>query len=398
MKICFIAPLFQPWSMGGAEKYMEILAEEFSKNHEVFVITTQGPKPRKQLDSNQNFRIIELAKTYPVDLHSFISESQSIGKTKKILWYLNDIWSLSIFNQIKSILKKEKPDIIHTNGFQGLSTSLFSAINRSNIPHVHTLHTFELFSHWAGMYRNGKPITKFNIFDRLYLTFMRKVSSNITTVISPSKFVMDFAQNNGFFYKSKKFVIPHGIDNTKKIKPKLESSDEFLYFGRLDEPKGVQVAIEAFRKNPSKAIKLHIAGSGPYENKLKNIAKNDQRIIFHGHLEKEQLQFYLNHCSYSIIPSILYETFGLVTIESLNHAMPVIASKIGAIPEIITNEYNGFLFEPKDSDSLSSIITKTIGDNQLIRKLSQNALDSSMNYPIESVFKSVSEIYQSLTK
>jgi glycosyltransferase involved in cell wall biosynthesis len=398
MKICFIAPLFRPWSLGGAEKYMEILVDEFSKNDDVFVITTQGPKPRKESDSNPKIRIIELTKTHPVDLHSLISESQSIRKTKKILWYLNDFWSLSVFNQVKSILKKEKPDIIHTNGFQGLSSSLFSAINKSNIPHVHTLHTFELFSHWAGMYRNGKPITKFNIFDRLYLTFMRKASSNIDIVISPSKFVMDFAQKNGFFYKSKKFVIPHGIDRTTKIKPKLQSSNEFLYFGRLDQPKGVQIAIEAFKKISSKEIKLHIAGSGPYENKLKNLAHNDQRIIFHGHLEKEQLQFYLNHCSYSIVPSILYETFGLVIIESLSHAMPVIASKIGAIPEIITNGYNGFLFEPKDSDSLSNIIKKTMGDHQLINKLSQNALDSSMNYPIESVFKSVREIYQSLIK
>ena len=91
MKICYIAPLFQPWSLGGAEKYIEILAEEFSKNHEVFVITTQGPRPRKELDSNQNFRIIELTKTYPIDLYSFISGQQSIKKTKKILWYLNDI-------------------------------------------------------------------------------------------------------------------------------------------------------------------------------------------------------------------------------------------------------------------------------------------------------------------
>lgn len=398
MKICFIAPLFQPWSLGGAEKYIEILVEDFSKNHEVFVITTQGPKPRKELDSNQNFRIIELAKTYPIDLHSFISGQQSIKKTKKFLWYLNDIWSLSVFSQIKSILKKEKPDIIHTNGFQGLSSSLFSAINRSNIPHVHTLHNYELFSHWATMYKNGKPITKFNFFDKLYLTFMRKVSSNITAVISPSKFVMDLAQNNGFFQKSKKFVIPHGIDNTKKIKPKLESSGEFLYFGRLDETKGIQVTIEAFRKNLSKEVKFHIAGSGPYENKLKKLANDDQRIIFHGFLEKEKLEFLINQCSYLIVPSIWYEPFGLVIIESLNRGMPVIASKIGAIPEIITNEYNGFLFEPEDSDSLSNIITKTIGDHQLISRLSQNALDSSMNYPIQSVFKSVNEVYQSLIK
>ena len=98
MKICLIAPLFQPWSVGGAEKYMDILAEEFSKNNDVFIITTQGPKLRKE--TNSKFRIIELKQRYPLDLYSFISNHTSIKKTRKILWYFNDIWSLSVFNQI----------------------------------------------------------------------------------------------------------------------------------------------------------------------------------------------------------------------------------------------------------------------------------------------------------
>lgn len=396
MKICLIAPLFQPWSVGGAEKYMDILAEEFSKNNDVFVITTQGPKPRKE--TNSKFRIIELKQTYPIDLYSFISNHTSIKKTRKILWYFNDIWSLSVFNQIKTILKKEKPDIIHTNGFQGMSSSLFSAIKRSNIPHIHTLHNFELFSHWSTMFRNGQLITKFNFFDKLYLTFMKKISSNIDVTISPSKFLMDFAQKNGFFYKSKKIIIPNGIDILKKIQPKIKSSDEFLYFGRLDEIKGIQIAIEAFKKNSSEKIKFHIVGSGPYENELKKLANHDPRIIFHGYYKFEKLQFFLNQCSYSIIPSICYENFPFSIIESFNYAVPVIGSKIGGIPEIITNNYNGFLFEPGDSNSLSRIITKTIEDNQLLNKLSQNALDSSKNHTIESVLRSTMEIYQSLLK
>ena len=227
---------------------------------------------------------------------------------------------------------------------------------------------------------------------------MKKISSNIDVAISPSKFLMDFAQKNGFFYKSKKIIIPNGIDISKKIQPKIKSSDEFLYFGRLDEIKGIQIAIEAFKKNSSEKIKFHIVGSGPYENELKKLANHDPRIIFHGYYKFEKFQFLLNQCSYSIIPSICYENFPFSIIESFNYAVPVIGSKIGGIPEIITNNYNGFLFEPGDSNSLSRIITKTIEDNQLLNKLSQNALDSSKNHTIESVLRSTMEIYQSLLK
>jgi glycosyltransferase involved in cell wall biosynthesis len=224
------------------------------------------------------------------------------------------------------------------------------------------------------------------------------MSSNITAVISPSKFVMDLAIKNNFFHKSKKIVIPHGIDITSKVFPKQKCNNEFLYFGRLDEPKGIQIAIAAFRKNPSDEIKFHIAGSGPYENELKHMANDDKRIIFHGFLEKEKLNSLIHQCSYLIVPSIWYEPFGLVIIESLNRGMPVIASEIGAIPEIIINEYNGFLFEPRNANSLSNIIAKTIGNHQLLNKMSNNALSSSQNYPIDSVLKSVRVIYENLIK
>ena len=396
MKICLISPLFHPWSAGGAEKYMDSLAEEFSKKNDVIVITTQGPKPRKE--NNLNFKIIELDKKYPVDLHTFITNHSSIKKTKKFLWYINDFWSPSVFNKIKMILKKEQPEIIHTNGFQGFSTSLFSAIKRSNIPHIHTLHNFELISHWSTMFRNGKLITNFNTFDRLYLEFMKKISSDIDVVISPSKFLMNYFEKNGFFKKSKKIIIPNGIDFTKKNEPKIKSSDEFLYFGRLDEIKGIQVAIKAVKNNPNKTIKFHIVGTGPYENELKKLANHDPRIIFHGYCTFDKIQIFLNRCSYSLMPSVGYENFPFSVIESFNNATPVIGSKIGGIPEIICDNYNGFLFDSGNSNSLSKILTKTFENHPLLTKLSKNALDSSQKYSLESVLVSTMEVYQSLLK
>ena len=82
MKICVISPLFEPWLVGGAEKYVSTLARELSSKNEVVVITTKGPKPRNTTDSGDNPKIFEIN---PKNITSFyeIINSSKIGKVKK---------------------------------------------------------------------------------------------------------------------------------------------------------------------------------------------------------------------------------------------------------------------------------------------------------------------------
>jgi len=396
MKICFIAPLFEPWGLGGAEKYVETLVKEFSKENEIFVITTQGPKPRENSHENSQYRIIEL-KTNLINLHSFVSEKYPQSRPRKFLWYFLDIWSYSVFSQIKTILKKEKPDVVHSNGFQGFSGSMFSAVKSMNIPLIHTLHNYELISHWAAMYRNGQPIENFNFFDRLYMFYMKRLTSNISAVISPSKFLMDLAVRNGYFKNSERYVIPNGHKLIQNVLPKQQNSNEFLYLGRLEKLKGVQIAISAIKKNPNKDIKFHIVGQGPHQEFLHNLAKNDERIVFHGYLSREKLEKLFQSCSFAIFPSLWFENFPLVLNDFMNNGLPVIASNLGAIPEIVHDQHNGILFEPGNSDHLSKIITKTMKNSNLLKTLSRNAIESSLKFPIEKQFQSTFEIYQNLT-
>src|SRR5438132_2292176 len=116
MKICLIAPLFDPWLVGGAEKYAKTLAEKLSENHQVIVITITLPTPRKQTQSNNNLKVIEINPGNISTLYDLISDSASIGSIKKMMWHLFDLWNLSSYLKIKKILKDEKPDVIHTNG------------------------------------------------------------------------------------------------------------------------------------------------------------------------------------------------------------------------------------------------------------------------------------------
>jgi glycosyltransferase involved in cell wall biosynthesis len=396
MKICLIAPLFDPWLIGGAERYVTMLADALSNYHEVIVITTLGPSNR----SNSNQNIIEIRTKNICSLYDMVSNSLSIGIAKKSLWHLLDIWNPLAYKEIKNILYKEKPDLVHTNGIQGFSASLFSAIKHLHIPNIHTTHDYELISRWSSLFRKGKPISQFNLFDRIYINYSQRLSSTIDAIISPSKFVMDLHIKLGFFRSSKKYIVPNGmkLENNNMI-PKENSGNEFLFIGQIVKHKGPQIAIEAFKKLKEKNAKLHIVGNGAYLETAKQIAEEDERIIFHGFIQnKNDLDKIFNRCSYVIFPSIWYEIFGLVIIEAINRGLPVIASNIGAIPELIKDGYNGFLFEPGDVNSLHSIIEDLVNRKRILSDLNKNAIDSSKKFSLEKHLKSILDIYHQYDK
>jgi glycosyltransferase involved in cell wall biosynthesis len=385
--------------IGGAERYVTTLAYALSNYHEVIVITTIGPKNRPNNRLKHNLKVIEIGAKNVCSVYDIIHNSSSIGIARKSLWHFLDLWNVLSYKQIKKILCEEKPDLVHTNGIIGFSSSLFSAINKhSQILHIHTLHDYQLISRWSSLFRMGKPISQFNFLDRMYMRYMRKISSSVEAVISPSKFLVDFHSELGFFKNSKKYVVPNGIELHNYVLPRENSGSEFLFIGQVTEHKGLQIAIKAFKKLKENNAKLHVVGDGPHIKIAKEVSKGDSRVIFHGFVEsKIELDEIFKRCSYAIVPSIWYEIFGLVIIECLDRGLPVIASNIGAIPELIQEGYNGFLFQPGDSDSLHSVISNLLNGKEVLPMLSKNAIESSKRFSIEKHLNSIMDIYSSST-
>jgi len=391
MKICIFSPLYKPWYEGGAEKYAISLAEELSKIHQVTVITTQGPSIRK-IEDFINPNVIELNPWNIEKLYN-IALNEKVPSSKKILWHLFDIWNFNSYNLIKKILEKRKPDIVHINGIKGFSSSLFSAVKKLKIPLVYTIHDFELISKWTGHFRSGKIISRYNFLDNLYINMMKRASSRIDAVISPSKFLLDYHVKLGYFSKTRKYVVPNGIKLRTQI-GKQNFSSEFLYLGQIIETKGSQIAIQAFKKIKNANCRLHIVGNGKYFPKVKELAKSDSRIILHGFVgDGEKLDSIINRCSYFIFPSLWYENYPYALIEILNRGLPIIASDIGGIPEIIKNDYNGILFEPGDYDSLANNMENLISNSINWKKMSQNAFESSKSHSLEKQLKETLKVY-----
>jgi glycosyltransferase involved in cell wall biosynthesis len=115
-----------------------------------------------------------------------------------------------------------------------------------------------------------------------------------------------------------------------------------LFAGRLEEIKGAQDLIAAFRDYAD--ADLLIAGTGNYRSQLGASSIANRRVKFLGHLDERELRRYYRHALAVLVPSLCYETFGVVAIEAFKESTPVIARRRGPFPELLEQSNGGELF------------------------------------------------------
>lgn len=120
----------------------------------------------------------------------------------------------------------------------------------------------------------------------------------------------------------------------------------FLFVGRLEKIKGLQDVFPAFDRYPD--TDLLILGDGDYAGELKTLAAANPRIQFLGRKTPDELNAYYRGALGLIVPSVCYETFGIILIESFRLGTPVIARRLGPFPEIVERAGGGALFSTED--------------------------------------------------
>jgi len=104
----------------------------------------------------------------------------------------------------------------------------------------------------------------------------------------------------------------------------------------------------------------------------------------------------MDQCQYGIVPSIWHEPFGYVTLELMNRGLPVLGSNLGAIPELIQDGKNGFLFNPNDSSSLKKLIQNVYLDTHHLNEMSMNAIKYSKKFTMKEQLHNTFNAYKSV--
>jgi glycosyltransferase involved in cell wall biosynthesis len=185
-----------------------------------------------------------------------------------------------------------------------------------------------------------------------YAGVLARQGKHIDTFIAMSEFSRSKHREYGFPFDME--VLPYFLPDPE---PAASSSNEattspharpyFLFVGRLEIIKGLQEVIPLFAERYTQADLL-IAGDGEYMATLEALAGDNQRVKFLGRVPLDDLNRYYRHALSLIVPSMCYETFGIILIEAFRQHTPVIARRIGPLPEIVEQARAGVLFETPD--------------------------------------------------
>ena len=381
--------------VGGAEVYVRNIAEEFlSRGHQVVVISTSSGRMSytERINGVKVYRVNSL-NFYP----AYKSTQQPL--ILKPMWHINSIWNPHSYSIVKKILEKENPDVVHIHTFRGLSLSVFSAAKSLKKPFVFTAHDYSLLCPKTNLLRSSNKICRNpHIFCKNYMKVQRFIVNrsppNIFT--APSWFVINKYRENKFFENVKAIRLPLGINFGNSNVSKNYDVVDILFVGNLSMHKGVHILIQAFRKLQYENIRLHIVGKGKDIEKFKRLAGNDPRIRFCGFVSENELRKLYEIANIVVVPSIWYEVFGMIIIECFKSGTPVIGSRIGGIPELVKNGYNGLLFEAGHVTQLNEVLSKLIIGDYSLRTLECGARKSIEKYNMSRHISHLLEIYNKL--
>lgn len=179
-----------------------------------------------------------------------------------------------------------------------------------------------------------------------YTGLLEKQQQHVDTFVAMSEFSRDKHREFGFSRDMEvvNYFLPDADPGSGKDDgPSPHQRPYFLFVGRLEKIKGLDDVIPVFEQYAG--ADLLIAGDGEYADTLRALADNNPRVRFLGRIAPEQLDRYYQHAIALIVPSVCYETFGIILIESFRQGTPVLARRIGPFPEIVSRSGGGILFD-----------------------------------------------------
>jgi len=203
------------------------------------------------------------------------------------------------------------------------------------------------------------------------------------------------------------FIEPEtNIEVLEKFKKKFTdlSSPIVLFVGRLVEVKGVEYLIRSLPETKNPEIHLIIVGKGPLEVQLKNLTKSlelESKITFFGNANSEDLELLHGISDVLVCPSIIYssgatEGLPMVIPEAMMSGLPVIASSVGGITDVVKHEVNGLLVKEKDPYSIAKAIERILSDENLKKRLIENSKISVKEFEPSSIAQKYLKVYQNM--
>lgn len=311
---------------------------------------------------------IALLRSHGHEVELYSRHNDTLEKIPRAAAAASAVWSQRTAGDIGTLCKRFQPDVIHAhNTFPLISPSLYWTAWRKRIPVVQTLHNFRLLCPQAIFLRGGKicedcvrKIPWRAVRHKCYresaaqsavtagmLAVHRLLGTyheRVTRYIALNSFARDKYIEGGL--PAERFRIkPNFVPSS--IVPQWTERHGGLYVGRLSSEKGLDVLAQAMRQLTQPDV--DIIGQGP----LEALARGAFGERYLGYRPLDRILQHMQTARYLVVPSICYENSPRTIVEAFSCGLPVIASRLGSLPNIVHDGVTGLLFEPSNPTDLA---------------------------------------------
>jgi glycosyltransferase involved in cell wall biosynthesis len=353
VRILFINTLYSPDLFGGAERVMQTQAEALAEaGHDVAVLALSSA-------SGVSHSKLNGVRVWRAGIRNLYSPADELkrhrhGRVSHFLWHAVDSYNPLMKETVEEVLRVFKPQVASCHNLPGWSIAAWDVLAAQRIPIVQVLHDQYLLCPTSMMFRGGQRCAGQCMPCRVLRMPHRDKSTQVDSLVGVSSFITRKLIAQGYFDGVRSIRTIHNIrDTLEEGIPKLPRPRDgkivFGYIGRLCEPKGLELLLDAFTSASDQNWMLVVAGSGEagYEARLRSKFAHS-RIEFAGHVTPRE---FFPGVDFTIVPSIWEDTLPSVVFESLLYGRPVLGSDLGGIPEMLNDE-NGLLFGAGDRESL----------------------------------------------
>lgn len=338
------------------------------------------------------------------------SELKTFSILRKLLLPFTTIFNPKTYKDIKKIIKKEHINIVHVhNTLNLISPAVYYAALKCNVPVVQTVHNFRLLCPGATFYRDrhicedcvehglGCAIKHSCYRGSKIETLICVISTwihRITGVYGKIYYICltDFNKEKLLLLKQikseKVFVKPNFVDSSDvDIIPYEQRKNQFIFAGRLDKLKGIDILLEAWKLFEKEAPKLLICGTGPMVDWCNHYIKTNKlnSVEMRGFIPNIETKKIIANSKALILPTQWYEGFPMTIVEAYSVGTPVIGSDIGNVGNLIEDSTTGLKFNscnPKSLFNAVNMLRKNSRNSREIREFYNMHFSSNVNYNI----------------
>ena len=323
-------------------------------------------------------------RTLPTPVRSLLPAAAGAGSRTRFGEAWAGTWSPQAYRALARVVDQVRPDVAHVHHvFERLTVSVLDALQRRGVPTVMTLHDYKPVCPNFRLFTDGAPCTRclsgrfVNVVRHrclegsrwrsvaaaadAYTSRGRGLYDRVDRFLAPSAFLRDRVVDGGL-RADRVEVLPNPVVAPPEPRRARAEPPTLLYASRLVAEKGVDTLLDAAARLPA-GVRVRLAGSGRLERAVRSrITAEGLPVDVLGPLPPSEVEAELRAAAVAVLPALWWENCPMAVLEAAAQGVPVVASAVGGVPELVDDGRTGLLVPPGDVAALAGALTRLVSD------------------------------------